>query len=149
VFCLALTTEYLRGSELPSLVGGRAVGGRARKVWAGSAGNFRECSLAVFALNAPTRALVFRGGALYASQLRRWREKATECRPDFCFALTCRLRGESLYGVSNYEATFHSELFPGLPIVGFFAEGEIAVGADNMSRAVMLAESTVLAFVGR
>ena len=48
--------------------------------------------------------------------------------PRFGFASTCCERGPNFHGTENAEANVHAKVLPGVPIVGFFAGGEIGPG---------------------
>eukprot|EP00795_Rhopilema_esculentum_P015763 gene15763-7061_t len=49
---------------------------------------------------------------------------------DVIFMYSCVARGYSLYREDNVETTWISEVFPGVPVVGMFAFGEIGYGPD-------------------
>jgi small ligand-binding sensory domain FIST len=66
-------------------------------------------------------------------------------RPRFGFYFNCLGRGVGLYGEPNHDLSLIKELFPTLPLIGFFGNGELApVGGKNYAHSY----TGVLAIIG-
>ena len=70
-----------------------------------------------------------RDGKTSAADLRRmllrYRAQNNDGDPQGALMFSCLGRGESLYGTPNHDSRIFEDLLPGVPIGGFFCNGEI------------------------
>jgi len=138
------TADSRRDVEHGSLWQGKrgpfVAGGLCSKVFGGRGHHILDCETLLLTLGGASHkavALVDHGQGLdYELEAKRALfEKAklsTTNPPDFGFTVVCSERGADFHGTDMLEAQVHNRLLPAVPIVGFFADGEIGpTGNDD------------------
>lgn len=67
--------------------------------------------------------------------LKQLRQSGIPCEKNTaCFMVSCIGRGEKFYSAKNVETGIFRQEFPGIPVVGFFGNGELGLDLHSCER---------------